>query len=534
MKFPIFLMVSAGVFLGSNAALANDIYIAQTAAGANNGQDCADADSIAFFNKASDWGTGANQIGPGTVVYLCGTITTGLQINGSGTSGNVIEVLWTTGARISVAYGQIINLNGSYGYLLFDGGAACGPGTSCDSVELANTTGYAPGQAGIIEATANGSGLANQNTSTQAFYGCNGCHDIEIRNLIVRNLYQHTTTSDGTSSADTGDFTFQCPEGNSGCASGTISIHDSTVHDNGNAISLQRTNSVTFNVYHIDFYHNNWAMENSGNGTRTLNFHDNHCHDASNWDTSNDAFHHNCVHNYMNVPSDSLAINFYNNLSNGNWGSCCTTDTMLYVETDNPNNFNVFNNVCVQYAGNTAPCIQLGATTGLLANNTAIGVTPAANTEAFEVYGANLTVENNAASGYGQFIVVAPGTTFAAFNYNQWGTTEGNGNSPWQYGSTGANTFPTWKTTCACDSSGGNPSSLGVNASGVPQLGSSVIGAGANLTSLGIAALDSGTSAGGTVTPVGRPATGAWDVGAYPFSTSVAPNAPTFLSAAAI
>ena len=59
-------------------------------------------------------------------------------------------------------------------------------------------------------------------------------------------------------------------------------------------------------------------------GTRTLNFYNNHIHDAANWDTSNDAFHHNGLHSYMNVNSDSLGINLYNNLSDGNWGTATT------------------------------------------------------------------------------------------------------------------------------------------------------------------------------------------------------------------
>lgn len=459
------LMAVAGLELGSSVARASatTIYIAQTAAGSANGSSCANAYAVTFFNTSSNWGSGASQIGPGTVVNLCGTLTTGLQINGSGASGNVISVVWTTGSRISVPYGQIINLNGSYGYLLFDGGIACGPGSSCDTIEAANPAGYASGQAGIIEATANGSALASKSTNTQAFYGCNGCHDIEIRNLIVRNLYVHSSTSDGTGSADTGDFTFQCAYGNSGCASGTISIHDSTIHDNGNAISLQRTSSVTFNVYNIDFYHNNWAMENSGNGTRTLNFYNNHIHDAANWDTSNDAFHHNGLHSYMNVNSDSLGINLYNNLSDGNWGTCCTTATQLYVEVDYPNNFNVYNNVAIQYPGNLAPVWEYAATNGVFTNNTAIGSITSGNVAAIQVYATGVDFEYNSVTGYGQYIYVHAGSTFTAFDYNQWGTTGGNGNSPWQWMSTGANTLSAWQAACSCDAHAGNkPASIGV------------------------------------------------------------------------
>lgn len=476
-------------------------------------------ESVATLNAATQ--------SAGDVVKFCGAITTPPQVTGSGSSGNVITYYWETGARISVTFGQIFNLNGSKAFLLFDGGVACGPATSCDTVEAAHLTTYASGQAGIIEATANGGALPNQDNQTQAFYGCNGCHDIEIRNIIIRNLYIHSGLTDMVGSTDTGIFAFQCSISNSGCASGTISIHDSTIHDLGNTISLQETSAVTFNVYNIDFYRMNWAMENSGNGTRTFNFHDNHCHDTANWDTNGDWFHHNCLHNYTNVSSDSTALNFYNNLSDGDWGNCCTTETMMFTEDDSPNNFNVYNNVCLQYTGNTAPCIDYTATTGIFVNNTAIGVTTSGNVYAFHIGGTNLSLENNAVTGYGQYLYVNAGATFTVFDYNQWGTTEGSGNSPWQWMSTGANSFSAWQAACSCDAHGGQSASLGVNTTGVPQSGSVLIGAGVNLTSLGITALDSGTSAGSTVAPVARGASGSWDVGAYTYSGSTTPTVTT-------
>jgi hypothetical protein len=281
---------------------------------------------------------------------------------------------------------------------------------------------------------------------------------------------------------------------------------------------VEKTSSTTFNVYNIDFYHNNWAMENSGSGTRTINFYNNSCHETTNWDTSSDMFHHNCLHNYMITPSDSVALNFYNNMAYGNWGSCCTTDLLMYTELDSPDNFNVFNNVAIQYPGNFAPAIGYYATTGVFANNTMIGVaTTSGNVKAIEVGGTNITFENNAVEGYGQYIVVDSGTTFIAFDHNQWGQIGKSGNAPWQYGAAGSNSFSALKTSCSCDAHGGNPAHLRVNARGVPQPRSALIGAGANLTRLGITPLDSDTSAGGTRTPLARPGSGAWDVGAYSY-----------------
>jgi hypothetical protein len=67
--------------------------------------------------------------------------------------------------------------------------------------------------------------------------------------------------------------------------------------------------------------------------------------------------------------------------------------------------------------------------------------------------------------------------------------------------------------------------------------GSPAIGLGVDLTGLGIAGL--GTGAPATFGAAGacgaacsaRPMTGAWDVGAYPYSAVMVPDSPTHLTA---
>ena len=88
MKSRILIAVSFGSalfvlgFIPHAFASASNIYIAQTAAGSADGTDCADAYAYTFFNTASNWGSGSSQIGPGTTVHLCGTIT--VPLNNSG------------------------------------------------------------------------------------------------------------------------------------------------------------------------------------------------------------------------------------------------------------------------------------------------------------------------------------------------------------------------------------------------------------------------------------------------------------------
>ena len=502
------------------------IYISQAGAGGMNGGDCADALPVSFLNNSSNWGTGVGQIGPGVTAHLCGVITSTLTMYGSGTPGNDIEIKWEPGARISQPVAQAININGASSYLLFDGGIPCGPGTACDAIEAANMTGYATGQTGIIEATANGSALANQIAGSQAFFGCAGCHNIEIENLIIRNLYIHSSASDTTNSADAFDYTWTCVNG-SGCGPGIVSIHDSTIHDNGNAININETSGTTVNIYNDDFYQNNWGVGISGSGTRTVSIYDNHFHDTANWDTTTDAFHHNGVHIFMNSSTDSMGINIYNNLSDGNWGSCCSTATQVYVDTNPwqvPDDVNVFNNACIQSAGNSAPCLEYGALTGLVANNTLIGVcTGNDNTYGISIGGSStaVTVQNNIVQCYSQYFQLNSGAGITAWDYNTYGPNPyPSGAGEWDCDGVSYNTFTTWQSGCHYDTHGQQISNLNLSTVGIPQAGSPVIDAGANLTSYGILALDSDAAG------VARPSTGAWDAGAFQY----APPTPSISS----
>jgi len=521
------LVTALAVLFIASVASATTTYVAQSSGVIADGSNCngQTAVSIATFNSGTQ--------SAGDIIWFDGAITTPPVLHGSGSAGNVITYNWCTGARISVGFGQIINMNGALHHILFDGGIACGPGTACDALEATHLTTYAAGQAGIIEATNNGSlPLGNQNNATQAFFGCNGCHDIEIRNLIVRNLYQHTSNTDGTNSADTGNFVWQCSIAVSGCAAGTVSIHDMAIHDTGNAISIQLTSTGIVNIFNIDFFRNNWAVENSGNDTggRTFRFHDNICRDTANWDVPGTlAYHHNCVHNYMNVAAQSTELSFYNNTASGLWGPCCGTVSLTWSEVAKPDNFYIFNNVALQSCadGETLQALEPQMTTGIVANNTLIGCgSVSGNTEAIELNGSGITFENNAIATYGQFIVVDTGTTFTALDYNTYGTIGLSGNSPWQCGATGYSSFATWQgcAIATTDTHGQKVTSLGVNGSGVIQAGSALIGAGVNLHAtcngqpnpgLGALCADKNGNA--------RPTSGAWDAGATQFASTASP-----------
>jgi hypothetical protein len=215
----------------------------------------------------------------------------------------------------------------------------------------------------------------------------------------------------------------------------------------------------------------------------------------------------------------------------------------MYTEVDLPNNFNVFNNVDVQDCdGENAPSLEMGATTGVFANNTLLGcATQSPNVEAFQVYsGTGQLFENNVTQSYGQHFVT-PGTASGlTIDYNSYGPIGQSGNGAWVCDNTqNYSAFTPWRgATCSPDAHGQNVANLGVNSLGVPQPGSALVGVATNLYSIcsgapnpGLGALCSDSSVGNTRVPIVRPSTGAWDAGAYVYSAGGAPQPPKGLVA---
>jgi len=168
--------------LVASPAAATDIYVAQSATGASNGADCADAYPVTWFNTAANWGT---QIGPGVTVHLCGTITTSLTAQGNGAAGSPVTILFESGAILSQPYcagDACLNLTGR-SYITVDGGTPCG---YINGADLTCN--------GTIQNTTNGTNLANQINSTAI--DATGGSNIEVRNLLIQHLYVHAGNTD--------------------------------------------------------------------------------------------------------------------------------------------------------------------------------------------------------------------------------------------------------------------------------------------------------------------------------------------------
>src|SRR5260370_29334893 len=128
---------------------AKDLYVTQNVSGADTGTNCINAHSVAWFNSSANWAGGATQISPGDKVHLCGTFigtngNTLLTFQGSGTLGAPITLLFEPGAVLTA------------GYWGGNGAIAC---TRQRYITIHC------GSDGRVQATSNGTGLANQQDS---------------------------------------------------------------------------------------------------------------------------------------------------------------------------------------------------------------------------------------------------------------------------------------------------------------------------------------------------------------------------------
>jgi hypothetical protein len=524
--------------LSCRVVRANDIYIAQNAAGANNGSACANAYPVGFFNIAGNWGAGSSQIGSGTTVHLCGTISTALTFNGSGASGSPIVLLFEPGAQMSSPVWNwfAISLSNN-SHIIIDGGATCG--YISGSVVNCN---------GVIQATDNGSPpLDNQVASIGIDIGSGG--NIEIQNLLIQNLYQHTSFSD-ISQSSPGPIAVRFYG-----AGGNINVHNNIMHDmawclNGGGNNITVAYTEFYNIDHA------LAMGLTPNSPATWSgilAHDNHVHDLVKWDQSNNGFHHDGFHLFAYCSNGQTfcsgtyvtGINIYNNLCDGDWGQ--SANACVFFE-GNLQNANIYNNIWYDtsiisnYAHGSFANV-VGTNINIL-NNTAIGMGPTVQNGGFmSPAGVNIVIENNVLTsgdellglpytwptGYGcpNNQCVGSGVSYTlAHNVYANG-----GDNSWVYSSSSGSSFMPFRTSSfnSWNSDTGETGDLMTSSGGLsstyrPQSGSPVIGAGANLTSL---CATIGSTLCGDMAGAPRPATGPWAAGAYSYSQVMPPSGLT-------
>jgi len=198
-----------------------------------NGADAADACPLAWLNSFANWGPGANHVAPGATVHLVGAFTNALTVAGSGTAGRPVTLYFETGANFTTgcwpASGAIA-LNGQSN-IIIDGGLN-----------------------GIIQNTSNGTGLTTQNDSIGILGNGNSGGEVNfitIQNLTVTNIYNRIAGSSDPIAAGT------CIE----VSGSSITISNCNVSDGSSAIEYSGPgpgDTVKSNIFILNNRILNW------------------------------------------------------------------------------------------------------------------------------------------------------------------------------------------------------------------------------------------------------------------------------------
>jgi hypothetical protein len=342
------------------------IFVAQSGTGAETGKSCASAHSLAWLNSGGDWGSGADVVGPGATVDLCGTFTHPIETLGSGEAGRPIALRFTRGAKIAIA------------------GNGC-PGSGCIDVKSGSdyiTVTSVAGYKGQIENTERSYAKEHEEgpgtTGVKAF----GCEHCKIENLEIGPLYV-AGKGDIVGDTEIQGITIDDEDGEPAYDT----IRRNYLHDLGWAVNIQNgKTSGHIYVEHNTFYHLTHGLylgtNAAGASIGEETFAHNRFYGNSNWeDGEADTNHVDGVH----CAADAADLSHYAGLfiyDNYITTEGANTTGPIFLEgandgtpcSDKTSNVWIFNNVLT---GNTC-CGLAGAFTGEdhTFNNTMIGAGP--------------------------------------------------------------------------------------------------------------------------------------------------------------
>jgi hypothetical protein len=508
------LSLILGFLFTALPAGAKDFYVAQNQASTGTGTGCSTAKSLGWLNSTASWGSGATQIGPGTTVHLCGTITgtPGQQIliRNNGTSTAPLTIKWEPNAVMSAPYWSSMGAFYAAGrsYIVFDGGTN-----------------------GLIRNTANGTGRAYVQSS-RALY-LSGCTNCTVKNITIADLYVRTSYTDIAVKQTDVNCVYMMNANN-------LTINHMTCHDAGWAIA-GGANNLTIeycNIYNID---HGLAFGPQG---RSSGFwiHDNHIHGYVNWDSPTNSYHHDGLHLWGQNGNTVTNGAIYNNVFDGDSGNNITAH--IYLQ-DSIQNVAVYNNVFLVPSNRHINSLWFAARsmTGMPGGN-ATGNSAYNNFITSGTYGGhgcalyiesqwNFTAYNNVLLGGQADISIEGGGTLSAsgINHNIFLQLADYGDrNTFGFNTAVYQTLAQWQSVCHCDANSKLVHLAQINATSLGQLlsGSAAIGAGSNL--IGIA---SGNLSLLSKDKVGaqRQLSGSWDAGAYKFGSIAPPSSPTGLAA---
>lgn len=305
MKRILAFVLSLWIALGSSGAT---YFATQAGAGSRNGLNSANAWAISDVNTSSNWSSPSvvvGKISPGDTLKLQGNVTTRLDVQASGTAGNIITILFDAGAHMSNPYwdnsGAISGFQKDY--ITVDGGAAGIIGGYFGDPSKVN---------GYIECTANGTNLANQVNS--AGVSTNGCQYFTVKNLAIINLYVRVAGPDNAAGAAAIRFN----DGN-GRGQTHLLATNCYIHDTSTGVDFDYGTGDTYEMSFTTVFNCNWGGRDGDRGAGAtmhgLLVHDNYFHDFTTWDAATDiGLHHNGFYYWAESGGTAYEASFYNNV----------------------------------------------------------------------------------------------------------------------------------------------------------------------------------------------------------------------------
>jgi hypothetical protein len=513
----------ASLLLTAPTSRASDIYIAQNAVGAGSGADCNDALAVSYLNTAANWVAG-------NTYHLCGTFNFaaggGISVLAGGTSGSPVTVQFESGATLQGPY-------------LGGGGGTCNMGDMCTgaiTVGGLNNVIIDGGASGIIQNTANGTGLANGHSSVGVFLSGS---NLTVRNLTIQNIYTNqgsSSSASDTNGLDTADIRVDAGSSN-------ITINNNTLN-NARCGIWADTSGSNVNVYNNTIMDHAWHISLNGSGSPTV--HDNQISNWTNWQFPSSAFHTDGIIAYGD--NSIITPSIYNNYIYGDLGAGSPTG-FIFCTYGSPSSGSgsactIYNNLLVGtgYSANNDQGMYFHSGNGTntlgphyIYNNTFVGFL-------YQIYAEGdpntiYTIQNNVFVGNGsQWYLEGNSSPIGNLTANNNIYYGGRSYGPFSWGSVSNGQFSAWQAAGEdAASSIANPM---LSATFQLSNGSPAVNVGANLTSLGISGLMVGqpsvVGANATATGVARSSSASnWPAGAFGNGTAgpTLPAAPTGLVA---
>lgn len=469
------------------------MYVDQRGSGKRSGSSCRSARPIAWLGDPRHWGP-RGRIRPGTVIELCGTISSPVRIEGSGARGHPITLHFQPGAEISLPVcprsgAACLNTGGQH-YITIDGG-----------------------RNGVVQSYANGSDrpLHVQDSLGVWALNCDGC---VIENLTVRDMYVHTSPSDTAGGGDGIIFSGR-----------DLTIRNNILHDDHWALVAEWQNGdggariYGNRIYRID--HGFASTARGGVQTGSVYFYRNHVYDYANWDTFRNAYHHDGVHCYSfnGGAAHYRGLYIYDNRFGGTTGVNITAQVFLEGGpdgtpcADSTTPIYIFDNVFSATAAVNDGMLVAASGQPRVYNNTLIGHDRTGICYATNSSATNGTFQNNLVTSCGGLMYNNQPGVYAAGNpdHNLYA---GGGDNAFVCGHNyyAFRRFRSWKSCIGGDYHSRITRNARLNAAGAPSGRSAAVGVGANLSALCRGPLSPLCA---TIDGRRRPGSGPWTAGAY-------------------